>query len=306
MKSKIPNRGYCIFRDFDSRMIIRKPEQIAARQAAPLILAVLCLLAMASFQGKLAEAAAPRFDFAHSRWDQLLKRHVRVVEPGRNTRVDYAGMQAEYAALREYLDELAEVSRSQFDAWPARDRLAFPINAYNAWTVDLILGDYPELESIRDLGSLFRSPWSRRFVQLFGDRVSLDYIEHELIRGRGGFAEPRIHFAVNCASIGCPALREEAFVGDRLDAQLEDATGRFLADRSRNRLEDGVMWVSELFDWYREDFHKNWRGTANVAQFLARYSLALQLPHNAQIALQQGRLPIRYLDYDWSLNALDP
>ena len=162
--------------------------------------------------------------------------------------------------LADYLGQLAAVSSREFQQWSRADRLAFLINTYNAWTVELILTEYPDISSIRDLGSLFRSPWSRRFVSLFGEMVSLDHIEHELIRGPDGFQEPRIHFAVNCASVGCPALRQEAYVGDRLESQLEDATGRFLADRSRNRLDGDVLRVSEIFDWYEEDFEQGWRG----------------------------------------------
>lgn len=122
--------------------------------------------------------------------------------------------------------------------------MAFLINAYNAATVALILTRYPELDSIKELGSLLRSPWKRRFVDLLGARRSLDDIEHELLREAPDFAEPRIHFAVNCASLGCPALRPEAYEAERLEAQLADQTRRFLRDRSRNRLADGSLWLA--------------------------------------------------------------
>ena len=244
--------------------------------------------------------AQPGFD--HTIWQQLLQRHVYLVDGGTASRVDYAGMGGDRMLLDSYLTSLAAVSELDFYDWPTADQLAFLINTYNAWTVDLILTEYPEIESIRDLGSLFRSPWSRRFIPLFGKEVSLDYIEHDLIRGPRGYREPRIHFAVNCASIGCPALGKEAFVGDRLEEQLDQATRLFLMDRSRNRLDGNTLRISEIFDWYREDFEQGWRGTDSVGQFLVQYREALGLPDPEADQLQQAEFRIRYLEYDWSLN----
>lgn len=240
----------------------------------------------------------------HSAWQQLLERHVRLIDQGQASQVDYAGLAKDRELLASYLSSLASVRRADFTTWTAPQQLAFLINAYNAWTVELILTQYPDLDSIRELGSLFRSPWSRRFIPLLGEEVSLDYIEHELIRGPEGFGEPRIHFAVNCASIGCPALRPEAYVAERLEQQLEEATRLFLSDRSRNRLDGNTLRVSEIFDWYEEDFEKGWRGTDTAGQFLARYKDALELPQSVVAALEQGDFRIRYLDYDWNLNAI--
>lgn len=268
----------------------------------PLLHSLVAILAWAA--ASLHAATADRFD--HGQWDGLLQRHVKVLGEGKASQVDYQGMQQARDELRAYLDALAAVSRDRYRQWDTAEQLAFLINAYNAWTVELILTGYPALDSIRDLGSLFRSPWSRRFVNLFGEQVSLDTLEHDLIRGPQGFGEPRIHFAVNCASIGCPALREEAYRGDRLDSQLEDATRRFLADSSRNRLDGGTLWISEIFDWYAEDFEQGWRGTFSVAQFLARYSDALQLSPAVTESLRRGEIRLRYLDYDWRLNGLAP
>ena len=243
-------------------------------------------------------------DLDHGVWGSLLHSHVRVFEGGSSTRVDYQGMLTDRGVLQSYLRELAAVTRERFNGWTRDARLAFLINAYNAWTVELILTEYPELDSIKDLGFLFRSPWSRRFVPLFGEEVSLDTIEHEMIRGPDGYGEPRIHFAVNCASIGCPALRPEAFTAVRLEQQLEEATRLFLADRKRNRLDGDTLRVSRIFDWYEEDFEIGWRGTWSVAQFLSRYPAALQLPDAVVAALVQSRFRVRYLDYDWGLNDL--
>jgi len=250
----------------------------------------------------LMVSGSARAEFDHGPWGQLLERHVKVLDERSTTQVDYAGMAADHEQLTAYLDQLAAVSQAQFDGWTEPDRLAFLINVYNAWTVDYILTDYPDLDSIRDLGSLFRSAWSRPVVDLFGEQVTLDHVEHELIRGPDGYGEPRIHFAVNCASVGCPALRWEPYIGDRLEEQLESATRLFLADRSRNRLDGNTLRVSQIFNWYEEDFEQGWRGTDTVGQFLARYTDSLDLPDNVVDELESGDFRIRFLSYDWSLN----
>lgn len=240
-------------------------------------------------------------EFDHSLWDRLLERHVIVLEPG-VTEVDYASLLADRAELQVYLQQLRAVSRVEFDNWPLPTQLAFLINAYNAWTVELILGRYPELDSIRDLGSLFRSPWKRRFIPLLGSQRSLDDIEHGLIRGSGRYAEPRIHFAVNCASVGCPALRPEAYVPQQLEAQLDTATRDFLADRQRNRWEGDELKISSIFRWYRDDFEFGWRSLASLEAFLSNYREVLGLDQTTAVRLAAGQVPIRFLDYDWRLN----
>ncbi|MCX4186521.1 DUF547 domain-containing protein [Methylophaga sp. OBS4] len=241
-------------------------------------------------------------DFDHGIWDKLLRNHVVVLDDGKATQVDYGGFSNERSRLKLYLNQLAAVEATQFEKWPAEAQLAFLINAYNAWTVELILTAYPDLESIRDLGSVLRSPWKKTFIPLLGEEVSLDHIEHDMIRGSGRFEEPRIHFAVNCASVGCPALRAEAYSAERLNEQLEQQTRLFLADASRNRLETGRLAVSQIFKWYREDFEQGWRGRESLASFLAIYADALDLSAAQQAALQTGALEIEFLDYDWRLN----
>ncbi|MGE0436785.1 MAG: DUF547 domain-containing protein [Steroidobacteraceae bacterium] len=239
----------------------------------------------------------------HDEWDGLLKQHVVSLPGGHATAVDYQGMARDKARLKAYLARLAQVQQSEFDRWPTATQLAFLINAYNAGTVDLVLSGYPGISSIKDLGSLFSSPWKKRFLPLLGKERTLDEIEHELIRGSGRYRDPRVHFAVNCASIGCPALRGEAYDSARLDAQLDEQARRFLSDRSRNRLEGGTLRVSPIFKWYRGDFEQGWRGANALGAFLALYADAVGLtPAQAQ-ALREGALPIEFLDYDWRLNA---
>ncbi len=243
--------------------------------------------------------------FDHSAWDALLKRQVQSPDNGMTTAVDYAGFAAERERLKGYLAGLSAVEPQTFDSWPADEQLAFLINAYNAWTVELILGAWPELESIKDLGSLFRSPWSRAFIPLLGKTRSLDDIEHGLIRESARYREPRIHFAVNCASIGCPALRAEAYRADVLQAQLDEQTRLFLADRSRNRLSGTTLELSSIFKWYRKDFEKQWQGYARLEDFLADYAAALGLSPVDVRQLKAGEIRIRFLDYDWRLNVVE-
>lgn len=238
--------------------------------------------------------------FDHGAWNALLNRHVVVVRGGVATEVDYAGMARERVALKGYLDALARVRREDFNRWDKAERLAFLINAYNAWTVELVLTAWPGLDSIKDLGSVFRSPWKKSFIPLLGATRSLDDIEHGLIRAPGVYDEPRIHFAVNCASVGCPALRAEAYTGGGLDAQLADATRRFLSDRSRNRVEGGAFRVSSIFKWYGEDFAS--RG--GVAGFIAAHGDTLGLTAAQRDRLGAGRMDIGFLDYDWRLNRI--
>lgn len=242
--------------------------------------------------------------FDHGPWDQLLNTHVIEFDGGERTAVDYRALQADRQTLTAYLDSLAAIGRQEFDGWDSDEQLAFLINAYNAWTVDLILSRYPAIDSIRDIGFLPNAAWRRDIVQLFGGQVSLDHVEHELIRGSGRYQEPRIHFAVNCAAIGCPALRAEAYTGGRLEAQLEDSTRLFLADEDRNYIEGSTAYISEIFDWYEEDFQKGWLGVNSVSEFLARYPHALKMDNATRQSMQAGEIRISHLDYDWGLNDL--
>lgn len=243
--------------------------------------------------------------FDHGLWNQLLQRQVQDSPDGHASAVDYNGMRGERAQLQRYLDQLAGVSPQQFERWSARAQLAFLINAYNAWTVQLILRAWPELDSIKDLGSLWRSPWRQRFIPLLGATRTLDEIEHQLIRGSERYREPRIHFALNCASIGCPALRSEAYQASLLTRQLDQQTRRFLSDRSRNRADGRRLLLSPIFKWYREDFERGWQGYRQLSDFLLDYADALDLSPEQTLALREQRLSIDYLFYDWRLNSLE-
>ncbi len=244
------------------------------------------------------------FDHAHSAWNGLLKRHVILNQAGTASQVSYAGLLADRAMLQRYLDDLSNVSSAEYGNWRPDQKLAFLINAYNAFTVELILTEYPGIESIKDLGSLFRSPWKLTFFSLLGSRRHLDNLEQDMIRAPGVFDEPRIHFALNCASIGCPMLRNEAYVAQRLDAQLEDAMRRFLSDRERNRFdaEQGTLLISKIFDWYEEDFTGRASLSTTLQQFFSGYADLLADSTEARRHLTEGDYRIDHLDYDWRLN----
>ncbi|MBK9607324.1 MAG: DUF547 domain-containing protein [Betaproteobacteria bacterium] len=256
-------------------------------------------------------AAQAQFDHAHSAWTALLGKHVVVTNGGRASQVRYAGFARDRPALKAYLDSLSRLPEREFKGWTKAQQMAFLINAYNAFTIEKILTRYPDLKSIKDLGGVFSSPWKDKFFMLFGRESYLDQIEHEMLRAKGVYEEPRVHFAVNCASIGCPMLREEAYVADRLEAQLEEQTWRFLSDPTRNRYNEqsGRLEVSKIFDWFKEDWQSGYRGIGaggqpvdSREQFFARYAGLLADKPAAQTIVAERKAGIAFLDYDWGLN----
>lgn len=252
----------------------------------------------------LASFSAIAFDHDYREWSSLLAKHVKVAPDGNSSRVDYRGMAADLAQLKTWLKTVSAVPEAEYKQWPKAKRLAFLINGYNAWTINLVLSKYPDLKSIKDLGSVFQSPWKKKFIPLFGQEMALDDIEHGLIRAPGAFDDPRIHAAVVCASIGCPMLRAEAFTADKLDAQLEDGMRRFLADNSRNRFDagNGKLQVSKIFDWYGKDFEKGHQSFSSLKVTFGRYAGQLAKTQEAQERIRQGDYKLEFLDYDWRLN----
>lgn len=238
------------------------------------------------------------FDHRHALFTEVLQEHVRWNADGTATTVDYAALKAGPETLEKYLQSLSAVSRKNFDAWTSDQQLAFLINAYNAYTLKLIIDHYP-VESIKNIGRFWQNPWRIRFFRLLGEEMHLDQVEHDIIRKPGAYDDPRIHFAVNCAAVGCPALRNQAFTADQLEKQLDDSTRRFLRDRTRNYFDKdaGVIRVSSIFRWYREDFET----AGTLSEWLAEYAddLADNKPHRQQI---NTGVPVKFLDYDWKLN----
>lgn len=223
------------------------------------------------------------FDHSHEKLTQVLEKNMS----GEN--VDYAALKKSPDKLGSYIEELATVSKSQYSKWSDDQKMAYLINLYNAATLKLIIDNYPT-KSIRDISS----PWKQNRVMLFGKFVSLDHIEHEILRK--DFSDPRIHFGVNCASIGCPALRNEAFRADKLNAQLDEQARIFMNDPSKNRVDrkNGILYLSSIFDWFKGDFVDK---SGSVEKFIAPY-----LSASDRKAVESGKLKVKHTNYDWNLN----
>jgi hypothetical protein len=264
----------------------------------------ICLLFAVTFLACTAPVRAQGFDHSHAAWNALLAKHVKPFNNGNASAVDYTALKAEQAALKPYLGMLTAVTEAEYGKWTKPQKLAFLINAYNAFTVELILTKYPDLQSIKDLGSVFSSPWKKKFFTLLGQERHLDDIEHGMIRAPGAFDDPRIHVGVVCASIGCPMLRPEAFTPEKLDAQLDDGMKRFLADSTRNHYDagSGKLQVSKIFDWYGKDFEKGHKGYDSLKTTFARHAAQLATTPEAQAKVRNGDYRLEFLDYDWKLN----
>lgn len=229
-----------------------------------------------------AEGAVEKNEFDNSIYAELLTKHVK------NGFVDYHGFKDNEQKLDQYLKILEETDPNSLTR---EERFAFYINTYNAWTIKLILTKYPGVNSIKDLGGFFRSPWKKKIVRINGKVLTLDNIEHDILRPF--FKDPRVHFAVNCASKSCPPLRSEPYRGSQLDRQLDEMAKAFINNSSRNRVEGDILWVSKIFSWYSQDFDDDIEG------FFLKYAEGTM---KEQITAKSGQLRIKYLEYDWSLN----
>ena len=220
---------------------------------------------------------------SHAVWEKLLKKNVN--EAGL---VNYKGFQKDKAELDSYLKTLSD--NSPQTSWSENEQKAYWINAYNAFTVSLILQHYP-VKSIKDIGAAIQipfvnTPWDIKFINLGGKKYDLNNIEHGILRKK--FNDPRIHFAIVCASMSCPRLRNEAYTAVKLDMQLEEGGKDFLNDRSKNNINTDKVQLSKYFSWYKGDFTKN----GSIGDFINKYS---QTKINANTS-------INYLDYNWNLN----
>ena len=250
----------------------------------------------------MGPALGDQFDHTHQGFDRFLSQVVVVSTDGTSNRVDYSVASEEKALLEDYLSVLASVSEEEFLQFGKANQTAFLINAYNAAMIQKILQRYPDIDSVWDFGRIFNHPFKDRFVELFGERMSLDDIEHGRLRGDPALFDPRIHFAVNCASKGCPPLRPAAFNGSFLDAALDEQASIFLSDRTKNGMNPTTnrLTLSPIFDWYAEDFGVP--GLEGELAYLSRYADSLGLDDDAVRALNEGSIKIEWSDYDWALN----
>lgn len=252
-----------------------------------LMRSLLAILAFTLIACGEARAACTGIDPDHGAWNAIVQRWVR------DGKVDYGGIRNDGGAdLERYLANLSGACSADYERWNEDQRLAFWINAYNAFTVKLILDHYP-IASIRKIGWLPGAAFRRDFIPmqgLKGGTISLEDIEHGTLRA--DFDEPRIHFALVCAARSCPPLRGEAYRAAALDRQLDDQGRRFLGDPSKNRFDAAgrTLYLSSIFKWFREDFEKS---AGSLKVYVARYL-------GAEVA--EPDVEIEFLDYDWSLN----
>ena len=218
----------------------------------------------------------------HSIYAALLEKYVK------KGQVDYRGFKTEEEKLDQYLKLL---EKTDSDNLSGNEQFAFYINAYNAWTIKLILSGYPGVKSIKDLGNIFKSPWKKKICRIDGEVITLDDIEHKILRPR--FKDPRVHFAINCAALSCPPLISEPYRGDTLNRQLDHSARAFINNPQRNYLEDNTLYISKIFKWFPEDF-KN-----DVIGFLIKYA---KEDLKKELESKRSKIKIKYLDYDWSLN----
>jgi len=219
----------------------------------------------------------------HIIWDGLVKRFV-----SNQGFVDYKGFKNNEALLDKYLD-LISVQIPAHD-WLSQQKIAFWINAYNAFTVKLILKNYG-VASIKDIETEI-SPWKIPFFKIGSEEFTLDKIEHGILRKE--FQEPRIHFSIVCASFSCPKFRNESFVADKLEEQLEDQTSDFINDPDKNNLFETPIGVSSLFQWYWDDFSNQFADTKSLINWMNKYSKTTLDSSSA----------ITYLPYNCALNGL--
>lgn len=221
---------------------------------------------------------------SHQAFTSLLQKHVD--EQGM---VDYKGFRQDREQLKAYLKTL-ENNPPNPQQWTEAEQLAYWINAYNAYTIDLVLEYYP-LQSIKDIGAAIQlpfvnSPWDIKFIHIKGKKFDLNNLEHNIIREE--FKEARIHFALVCAARSCPKLRREAYTAEKLDEQLSQQVKSFLADPAKNKINEQKVQLSALFNWYEGDFTKK----GSLIDFLNRH-VSLTIQPDADIS---------YLKYDWRLN----
>lgn len=231
---------------------------------------IICILLLGIFVSSNAQT---------SLFNSLLQKHV-----DKQGNVDYEGFKTDQITLNKYIDYLAVTSPEKY--WSVNKQKAFWINAYNAYTIQLILDHYP-LKSITKIKKKSKTAWKIPFVKVGKERYTLDHIEHEILRKN--LFDPKIHVGVNCASNSCPKLANIAFTENNIEAELTRLMKEFVNDTTKNKLSNKKVQLSSIFDWFKDDFTKN----GSVIDYLNTFS-EMEINSNAKIT---------YLKYDWSLNS---
>jgi len=260
----------------------------------------------------LEEVKSESFDHSYSTYNSLLNRYVK------NARVNYGGFIDSRAEFETFLRALGSVDENDFESWIEEERLAFWINAYNAFTIKAIIDHYPIKRSFSLVG-IFYAPsnsilqikgvWTKLQFRAVGRMVTLDEIEHKILRKE--FNEPRIHMAINCASISCPDLSDEAYVPERLEQQLADASSNFVNNPDKGVYVDeqsGKVKFSKIFKWFGDDFINNYGNKKLFNSYSPKENAVLNFTSDylesqqTKEYLMNKRLKVGYLGYDWQLN----
>lgn len=245
----------------------------------------------------------------HTVFDQILQTFVK------NGLVNYKALKSNRSQLENYLKQIEQVNPSDFENWTKDVKMAFWVNAYNAITIEGILRNYPiqwggflakrrfPKSSIRQIKKF----WDTVFIKTMGKNLTLNQIEHDILRKK--FDDPRIHFVIVCASIGCPVLENRAFFAENVNDRLDQASADFVTNPEKVRLdkEKNILYLSSIFDWYKKDFKisensgiilkKYKKKERGIIEFVLKY-----IGETEKNYIIQNKLRIRYLDYDWSLN----
>jgi Protein of unknown function, DUF547 len=270
-----------------ARSVLHRRSFILCASAALLLAA--CAPAAKQAEGNWATSGSKAETINHDAWDAILTSYARAADDGIN-RVDYAGIKTKAAGeLKGYLTALQSIKISEY---PRDEQFAYWVNLYNAATVQVIVDNYP-LESIRDIGLLGQGPWKDKFLKVEGQMLSLDDVEHGILRSI--WKDVRIHYAVNCASIGCPNLALKAYRANMLEPMLDDAARAYINHPRGFTKTDGELIASNIFEWYQSDW-----GTANDVVIHARKYASLET-----LALLKDANGIDAYDYDWALNDIN-
>ena len=280
-----------------------------------LMLMTLVLFSL-SLSAQTSEPTMPTsFDHNYTSFNSMLSKNVMMKKQGGKSIVKYESISLD--EINAVVAEMTQISRDKvMGSFTYKQRLSYFINLYNALTIKLIKDNYSKAKKkgIRYIGDWFgiKGPWDKKKFTVFGVKTSLNEIEHGYIRGdKGGskfkqskkeYSDPRIHFAVNCASKGCPALLNQAFTESNLIANMDKAMVAFLKDRDRNKFENGIMNLSMIFKWYEKDFSRGLLGYKSIKDFVMKNAKHLADSPELQTKLSSGQFKLDYTDYDWTLN----